>query len=117
LAGSGRSFLRIAQDRDVEVVAINDLTDTGTLAQLLSRDSTFGRFDAIVVPEAAALVVDGHRITVTAEADPSRLDWAALGVDVVIESTGRFRSRAQAKMHLKAGARKVLLSAPGRTPT
>ena len=110
----GRSFLRIAQDRDVEIVAVNDLTDTGTLAQLLSRDSTFGRFDATVVPETAALVVDGHRITVTAEADPSRLDWAALGVDVVIESTGRFRSRAQAEMHLKAGARKVLISAPGK---
>jgi glyceraldehyde 3-phosphate dehydrogenase len=110
----GRSFLRIAQDRDVEVVAVNDLTDTSTLAQLLSRDSTFGPFDAAVSAETSALVVNGHRIAVTAEADPSRLDWAGQGVDVVIESTGRFRTRAKAEMHLKAGARKVLLSAPGK---
>ena len=112
----GRSFYRIAQGRDVEVVAVNDLTDTTTLAHLLSHDSTFGRFDAEVDAEPDALVVDGLRVIVTAERDPALLDWAALGVDVVIESTGRFRSREQAALHLKAGARKVLISAPGKDP-
>ena len=110
----GRSFYRIARSRDIEVVAVNDLTDTATLAHLLTYDSTFGRLDATVTAEPDAIVVDGHRVLVTAEKDPAALDWAALGVDVVIEATGRFRTRDQAALHLKAGARKVLISAPGK---
>jgi glyceraldehyde 3-phosphate dehydrogenase len=110
----GRSYYRIARFRDIEVVAVNDLTDTATLAHLLAHDSTFGSIDVVVTSEPGAIVVDGHRVVVTAEKDPAALDWAALGVDVVIESTGRFRSRDQAALHLKGGARKVLISAPGK---
>jgi glyceraldehyde 3-phosphate dehydrogenase len=110
----GRSYYRIARSRDIEVVAVNDLTDTATLAHLLAHDSTFGRLDVPVTSEPGAIVVDGHRVVVSAEKDPAALDWAALGVDVVIESTGRFRSRDQAALHLKGGARKVLISAPGK---
>ena len=110
----GRSFYRIARSRDVEVVAVNDLTDTATLAHLLAFDSTFGRLDATVTAEPGAIVVDGQRVVVTAESDPAALDWSGLGVDVAIESTGRFRTRDQAALHLKAGARKVLISAPGK---
>jgi len=110
----GRSFLRIARGRDVEVVAINDLTDTATLAHLLAFDSTFGRLDVEVTAEDGAIVVDGTRIAVTAERDPALLDWSRYDVDVVIESTGRFRSRDDAALHLKSGARKVLISAPGK---
>jgi glyceraldehyde 3-phosphate dehydrogenase len=110
----GRSYYRIARSRDIDVVAVNDLTDTATLAQLLAHDSTFGRLDVAVTSEPGAIVVDGHRVVVTAEKDPAALDWAALGVDVVIESTGRFRTRDQAALHLKGGARKVLISAPGK---
>ena len=110
----GRSFLRIARSRDVEVVAINDLTDTATLAHLLAFDSTFGRLDVEVTAEDGAIVVDGQRIAVTAERDPALLDWSRYDVDVVIESTGRFRTRDDAALHLKSGARKVLISAPGK---
>jgi len=110
----GRCFFRIARGRDVEVVAINDVTDTATLAHLLAHDSTFGRFDAEVRAEPGALVVDGRRVAVSSERDPALLDWGALGVDVVVESTGRFRTRDQAALHLKAGARKVVVSAPGK---
>ncbi|MGZ4639220.1 MAG: type I glyceraldehyde-3-phosphate dehydrogenase, partial [Actinomycetes bacterium] len=110
----GRSYYRIARSRDIEVVAVNDLTDTATLAHLLAYDSTFGPLDATVVAEPDAIVVDGRRLLVTAESDPAALDWAGLGVDVVVESTGRFRSRDQAALHLKGGARKVLISAPGK---
>jgi glyceraldehyde 3-phosphate dehydrogenase len=110
----GRSFYRIARLRDIDVVAINDLTDTATLAHLLACDSTFGRLDATVTAEVGAVVVDGKRVVVTAHEDPATLDWAALGADIVIESTGRFRTRDQAALHLKAGARKVLISAPGK---
>ena len=110
----GRSFYRIARSRDVEIVAINDLTDTATLAHLLAYDSTFGRLGGTVTSEPGAIVVDGQRVVVFAEKDPAALDWAALGVDVVIESTGRFKTRDAAALHLKAGARKVLISAPGK---
>lgn len=110
----GRSFYRIARSRDIDVVSVNDLTDTATLAQLLACDSTFGRIGVTVISEPGAIVVDGKRVVVTAETDPAALDWAGLGVDVVIESTGRFRTRDQAALHLKAGARKVLISAPGK---
>jgi glyceraldehyde 3-phosphate dehydrogenase len=90
------------------------LTDTATLAHLLAYDSTFGRIGTTVTAEPDAIVVDGRRVVVTAEREPDALDWGGLGVDVVIEATGRFRSRDQAALHLKAGARKVLISAPGK---
>ena len=110
----GRCFFRIALGRDVEVVAVNDLTDPATLAHLLKHDSTFGTFGATVTAEEGAIVVDGRRVTVLAERDPADIDWGALGVDVVIESTGKFRTRDTAAVHLKGGARKVLISAPGK---
>jgi glyceraldehyde 3-phosphate dehydrogenase len=110
----GRCFFRIARERDVEVVGINDVTDTATLAHLLQHDSTFGRLSAGVAAEDGAIMVDGRRVVVTAERDPGRLDWGVLGADVVVESTGRFRTRDQAALHLKSGARKVLVSAPGK---
>jgi glyceraldehyde 3-phosphate dehydrogenase len=110
----GRVFLRIALERDLEVVAVNDLTDAGTLAHLLAHDSTYGRLHADVGHTGDALVVDGRKIAVLAERDPARLPWKDLGVDVVIESTGRFRTREQAAAHLAGGARKVLLSAPAK---
>jgi glyceraldehyde 3-phosphate dehydrogenase len=110
----GRCFFRIARERDVEVVGINDVTDPATLAHLLQHDSTFGPLRAGVVAGDGAIVVDGRRVVVTAERDPGRLDWGVLGADVVVESTGRFRTRDQAALHLKSGARKVLVSAPGK---
>jgi glyceraldehyde 3-phosphate dehydrogenase len=111
----GRDFLRAVRTRgDLEVVAVNDLTDPRTLAHLLTYDSTFGRMDAEVGYDSSAIKVDGERIRATAEPDPAKLDWGGLGVDVVIESTGRFRSRDQAALHLKAGARKVIISAPAK---
>jgi glyceraldehyde 3-phosphate dehydrogenase len=110
----GRSFCRIARARGVEVVAINDVTSTETLAHLLAYDSTFGRLGGRVTAEPGAILIDGERIPVTAETDPAALDWGAAGADVVIESTGRFKTRDQAALHLKAGAKKVLISAPGK---
>ncbi|MEO3840606.1 type I glyceraldehyde-3-phosphate dehydrogenase [Streptomyces sp. B22F1] len=116
----GRNYLRSALGRDgrdtsaVEVVAVNDITSTVTLAHLLQYDSTHGRLTADITADPASITVDGRRIAVTAERDPAALDWSAHGVDVVIESTGRFRARDDAGMHLKSGARKVLVSAPGK---
>lgn len=91
----GRAFLRSAHERgaDVEVVAINDVTDTATLAALLARDSIYGRFPGTVEAADGAIVVDGREIRVLCEPDPSALPWRDLGVDVAIEATGRFRSR------------------------
>ena len=111
----GRDFLRVVRTSgDLEVVAVNDLTQPRTLAHLLTYDSTFGRLDAQVGWDQSHITVDGRRIRATAEPDPAKLDWGGLGVDVVIESTGRFRSRDQAALHLKAGARKVIISAPAK---
>jgi glyceraldehyde 3-phosphate dehydrogenase len=112
----GRSFLRAAYDQqaDIEVVAINDLAAAGTLAQLLKYDSVYGRFPGTVVAEGGAISVDGVPIQALAETDPTALPWGELGVEVVIESTGLFRTRAAAAQHLKAGARKVIISAPAK---
>jgi len=111
----GRAFTRLALDReDLEVVAVNDLADARTLAHLLEFDSTYGRLRQTVTTGDDALFVGAYPIVVLSERDPAGLDWAALGVDVVIESTGKFRSREAAAAHLKAGARKVLISAPGK---
>ena len=109
----GRSVLRatLARDIDLEVVAVNDLTPADTLAHLLRYDTAFGRLDDVHV-DGDALVVAGRRIAVTSERDPADLAWGDLGVDLVLESTGRFTSRADAARHLDAGARKVLVSAP-----
>ena len=113
----GRSFVRATRGRsDIEVVAINDLTDPATLAHLLRYDSTFGRFGAEVTHDDRSITVDGRRIEITAQKDPALLDWAGFGVDIVIESTGRFRAHDDAALHLKGGARKVLISAPGKHP-
>jgi len=110
----GRGVLRSAFEResDLEVVAVNDLADTSTLASLLARDSVYGRFPAPVRAADGAITVGEREVRVLAAQEPGELPWAELGVDVVIESTGRFRTRAAAAAHLDAGAQKVILSAP-----
>ena len=111
----GRAFVRRALERDdLEVVAVNDLTDARTLAHLLEFDSTYGRLGHAVGHGPDSLTVDGRTIAVLSSRDPAGIDWAALGVSVVIESTGKFRAREDAAAHLKGGARKVLISAPGK---
>jgi glyceraldehyde 3-phosphate dehydrogenase len=111
----GRAFTRLAAEHpDLEVVAVNDIGDAGTLAHLLRFDSTYGRFSQPVELDDHALVVGGRRIAVLAERDPAAIDWAAVGADIVVESTGKFRTREAAGAHLKGGARKVLISAPGK---
>jgi glyceraldehyde 3-phosphate dehydrogenase len=102
------------QGADVEIVAINDLTDTKTLAHLLKYDSIMGRFGAPVTSAESSMTVDGKVIKVLAEKDPAALPWADLGVDVAIESTGRFTARDKAELHLAAGAKKVMISAPAK---
>nr|WLK83216.1 Slm1 [Streptomyces sp.] len=110
----GRNSLRALVERgsELEVVAVNDLTSIDSLAHLLRFDSSLGRFRRPVRVEGDELVVDGRRIKVLAERDPADLPWAELGVDIVLEATGRFTSAEAARAHLKAGARKVLVSAP-----
>ncbi|MET4158392.1 type I glyceraldehyde-3-phosphate dehydrogenase [Agromyces sp. PvR057] len=110
----GRNTLRalLERDSDLEVVAVNDLTDPKALAQLLRFDSTAGRLGRTVEVDGDTLVVDGRRIKVLAERDPANLPWAELGVEIVLESTGRFTSKEAASAHLAAGAKKVLVSAP-----
>ncbi|HEV2427632.1 MAG TPA: type I glyceraldehyde-3-phosphate dehydrogenase [Acidimicrobiales bacterium] len=109
----GRLFLRAALDRpEVEVVALNDLTSPATNAHLLAYDSTQGRLDRPVTVGEGSLTVGGQTIAVLAERDPTCLPWADLGVEVVIESTGRFTERAAAATHLEAGAHRVIISAP-----
>ncbi len=111
----GRTYLRRALERDdIEVVAVNDITDARTLAHLLEFDSTYGRLDASVGHSDDSIIINGSPVTVLSRRDPGEIDWGELGVAVVIESTGKFRSRDQAALHLKGGARKVLLSAPGK---
>ena len=112
----GRNFFRaVAQgDNDLEVVAVNDLTDNGTLANLLKYDSVLGRFDGEITHDDESITVNGHRIVVTAEKDPKQLKWGEYNVDLVIESTGRFTNGNDAKAHLEAGAKKVIISAPGK---
>jgi glyceraldehyde 3-phosphate dehydrogenase len=110
----GRLVVRGAHERDIEVVGVNDVVNVATLAHLLKYDSTFGRYPGSVEVDDGSLVVDGRRIRATAERDPADLDWSAVGADIVVESTGKFRSREDAARHLKAGARKVIVSAPGK---
>ena len=111
----GRSFTRLALERtDLEVVAVNDITDSGTLAHLLAFDSTYGRLGRTVEHTPDSMSIDGVPIAVLSERDPAAIDWGRLGADIVIESTGKFRTRDGAALHLKGGARKVLISAPGK---
>lgn len=110
----GRNYFRaaLAKGTDLEIVAVNDLTDNAALAHLLKYDSITGRLDATVELEGDSIVVDGKPIKVLAERDPANLPWGELGVDIVIESTGFFTKAEDARKHLDAGAKKVLISAP-----
>ncbi len=110
----GRNYLRaaLAQGAELEVVAVNDLTDPASLAHLLKYDSVGGRLTEQVEVDGQFIVVDGHRIKVLAERDPADLPWGELGVEIVIESTGRFTHAKDAVKHIQAGAKKVLISAP-----
>ena len=113
----GRNVFRASLDTsELEFVAVNDITDAATLAHLLRYDSVHGRLDADVRAEADALVVNGKRIRIIQERDPGKLPWKDLGVDVALESTGLFTNRDKAGLHLSAGARKVIISAPAKEP-
>jgi len=112
----GRQIFQIALKNKVNIAAINDLTDTKTLAYLLKYDSVYGRYPGKVSYDKNHIIVDNKKIKVFAEPDPAKLPWKKLGVDVVAECTGFFTDRAKAMKHIKAGAKKVLLSAPGKNP-
>ena len=113
----GRNVLRASLDKkELEFVAVNDLTDARTLAHLLRYDSVHGRFDAQVEAGENFIIVNGTRIGITAIRDPGQLPWKELGVELVVESTGRFRDRASASKHLEAGAKRVVISAPAKDP-
>lgn len=112
----GRSSFKVAFERsDLEIVAINDLTDTKTLAYLLKHDSNYGTYQYDVKSDEKGIIVDGKHITVTAERDPAALPWGDLKVDVVIESTGRFTAKEDAELHIKAGAKRVVISGPTKS--
>jgi glyceraldehyde 3-phosphate dehydrogenase len=113
----GRNVVRAANAMKADgfdFVAVNDLTDTKTLAHLLKYDSVHGRFDGTVEARADSIVVNGDEIKVLSEKDPAKLPWKDLGVDIVLESTGRFTDRDKAAAHLQGGARKVIISAPAK---
>jgi len=114
----GRNLFRAAyeSDTDLDIVAVNDLTDDDTLAHLLKYDSILGRFPGEVEVGDGSISVDGKSMAALEERDPAKLPWGELGVDVVIESTGFFTGRADAAKHLEAGARKVIISAPAKEP-
>jgi glyceraldehyde 3-phosphate dehydrogenase len=115
---TGRAAFRAAYEReaDIEWVAINDVAEPAMLAQLLKHDTVYGPFPGDVVAADGAIVVDDKLIAVPGETDPARLPWRDLGAEIVIESTGRFRARADAEKHLEAGAEKVIVSAPAKGP-
>ncbi len=113
----GRSFFRACRGYDeIEIVAVNDLTDSEHIAHLLKYDSVHGKYPGTVEAKEESIVVDGKEIKVFSEEDPSSIPWGDLGVDIVVESTGVFRSREKASLHLKAGAKKVIISAPAKNP-
>ncbi len=114
----GRSAFKIAFERpDIDIVAINDLTDTKTLAHLLKHDSSYGAYQHEVSFDEAGIIIKGQHIKVLAEKNPAQLPWGAHGIDVVIEATGFFTKHEQLEMHLHAGARRVVLSAPEKDDT
>jgi len=109
----GRNFFRIVHSRpEFEIAAINDLGDIPTMAHLLKHDSVFGKFKGAVEMGNGVLVVDGKKIRMLSEKDPSKLPWKDMGVKIALESTGAFRKPEQARMHLDAGAERVIISAP-----
>ncbi|MEI6349622.1 MAG: type I glyceraldehyde-3-phosphate dehydrogenase [Verrucomicrobiota bacterium] len=113
----GRNVLRAMTQAQVEnVVAINDLTDTKTLAHLLKWDSVHGKFDGTISFDEENIIVRGHKIKILKERDPAKLPWGQLGVDVVMESTGFFTARDKAALHIQGGAKRVLISAPAKNP-
>jgi len=112
----GRNAFKIAFDRsDIEIVAINDLTDTKTLAYLLQHDSNYGAYKNTVRYDETGIIVNDQHIKVLAERDPAALPWGALEVDIVIESTGRFTEKEQAELHITAGAKRVIISGPSKS--
>ncbi|MCR4289951.1 MAG: type I glyceraldehyde-3-phosphate dehydrogenase [Candidatus Scalindua sp.] len=111
----GRNVFRVIAEREgIDVVAINDLADARTLSMLLKYDSVHGKFDGEIEVKEDAMVVKGNEVKLTKEKDPARLPWKELGVDIAIESTGIFTSKADCTKHLDAGAKKVILSAPSK---
>src|SRR5512132_424222 len=106
--------IRERYDKAIDVVAVNDIGRINIMAHLLKYDSTYGRFPGDVIARDGGFLASGDEVTVLAERDPARLPWAKLGVDIVIESTGLFRKRDKAKLHLDAGAKKVIITAPGK---
>jgi glyceraldehyde 3-phosphate dehydrogenase len=110
----GRLVLKAARNTDIEFVGINDITDAKTLGHLLKYDSIHGRYPGEVKVEGDALIVEGKRIPVLAEKDPSKLPWKSLGADVILECTGKFTTKEDASKHITAGAKKVLISAPAK---
>ena len=112
----GRNAFKLAFDRsDLEVTAVNDLTDTKTLAYLLKHDSNYGTYKHEVSYDDTGIIVNGQHIKVTAEKDPAALPWGELGVELVIESTGRFTEKETAELHIKAGAKRVVISGPTKS--
>src|SRR3954465_10555768 len=113
----GRNVVRAARAMkatEIEFVAVNDLTDTKTLAHLLKYDSVHGRFEGEVAAQGEAISVDGRSIKVLSEKEPAKLPWKDLGVDLVLESTGRFTDRGKAALPLAGGAKRVVISAPAK---
>ena len=111
----GRNVFRAALNNpEIEIIAVNDLTDAATLAHLLKYDSIHGTFGADVTVDGDSLVVNGKKVKVLAQTDPAKLPWGELGVDIVVESTGRFTAGEKAKAHIDGGAKKVIISAPAK---
>ena len=110
----GRNILKIALKKGINVVAINDLTDIQTLIYLIKYDSVYGRYDKKVEAGKDFIKINNKKIKITSESEPENLPWKSLGVDIVIEATGRFRERKDAEKHLKAEAKKVIISATGK---
>lgn len=108
------TFRKLIKNENVEVVAINDLTDNATLAHLLKFDSAHGKLDAEISATDTHIIFDGHKIQATAERDPAKLNWAELNIDNVLECTGFFRTKEAANKHIEAGAKKVIISAPAK---
>ena len=113
----GRNIMRVTMGRpDIEVVAVNDLTNTDTLAYLLKYDSVMGNLSSSIQAADDAIAIDDTRVQVLSSKDPSQLPWKDLGVDIVLESTGLFTKRDDASKHLAAGAKRVIVTAPAKNP-